>query len=121
MSSQPIVVAQPVVVHVLCGWCGDMLWEAHWLVVQHNNAKQMQKYCTTHNTDAVAYATHSGSYSTECKKEVHQLHTGTHWYTTITTVHNIHSGAQHIHDTETFRLPERQVASTMISVLILLV
>jgi len=32
-------VAQPVVVHVLCGWCGDMLWEAHWLVVQHNNAQ----------------------------------------------------------------------------------
>jgi len=26
MSSQPTVVAQPVVVHVLCGW------EAHWLV-----------------------------------------------------------------------------------------
>jgi len=34
MSSQPNVVAQPVVVHVLCG---DMLWEAHWLVVQYNN------------------------------------------------------------------------------------
>jgi len=33
---------------------------------------------------------------------------------------HIHSGAQHIHDAETFRLPERQVASTMISVLILL-
>jgi len=43
----------------------------------------------------------------------------THWYTTITTVHNIHSGAQQIYDTETFRLPERQVASTKISVLIL--
>jgi len=44
------------------------------------------------------------------------LHTGTH------VVHNnysIHSGAQHIHDTETFGLPEGQVASTMISVLIL--
>jgi len=36
MSSQPTVVVLPVVVHVLCG---DMLWEAHWLVVQHNNAK----------------------------------------------------------------------------------
>jgi len=34
-----------------------------------------------------------------------------------TAVHNIHSGAQHMHDTETFRQPERQVASTMISVL----
>jgi len=42
----------------------------------------------------------------------------THWYT-ITAVHNIHSGAQHIHDTEIFGLPEVQVASTMISVLIL--
>jgi len=20
-------------------WCGDMSWEAHWLVVQHNNAQ----------------------------------------------------------------------------------
>jgi len=43
----------------------------------------------------------------------------THWYTKITAVHNIHSGAQHIYDTEPFRLPEHQVASTMISVLIL--
>jgi len=43
----------------------------------------------------------------------------THWYTTITVVNNIHSGAQYIHDTETFELPEGQVASTMISVLIL--
>jgi len=93
-----------------------MLWEAHWLVVQHNNA---QKYCTIHNTDTVAYATHSGSYSAEHKKEVHYtlVHT---WYTTITAVHNIHSGAQHIHDTETFGLPEGQIASTMISVLIVL-
>jgi len=31
------------------------------------------------------------------------------WYTTITAVHNIHSGTQHKHNTETFRLPERQV------------
>jgi len=53
----------------------------------------------------------SCSYSTEHKKEVH--------YTLVhnTTVHNIHSSAQHIHDTEKFRLLERQVASTMISVL----
>jgi len=43
----------------------------------------------------------------------------THWYTTITVVHSIHSGAQHIYDTETFKLPERQVAPIMISVLIL--
>jgi len=78
------------------------------------------KYCTIHNTDVVAYATHSGSYSTERRKEVHLLHTGTHVvYTTITVVHNIYSGAQHIHDRETFRLPERQVSTTMISVLIL--
>jgi len=42
----------------------------------------------------------------------------THWYT-ITAVHNIHSGAQHIHDTETLGLPEGQLVSTMISVLIL--
>jgi len=56
----------------------------------------------------------SCSYSTERKKEVH--YTLVHKIT-ITAVHNIHSGAQHIHDTETLRLPERQVASTMISVL----
>jgi len=56
----------------------------------------------------------SCSYSTERKKEVHYalVHN-----TTITAVHNIHRGAQHIHDTETIRLPKRQVASTMISVL----
>jgi len=53
----------------------------------------------------------SFSYSTERKKEVH--YTLVH-NTTITAVHNIHSSVQHI---ETFRLPERQVASTMISVL----
>jgi len=68
-----------------------------------------------HNTGTVTYATHSGSYSTERKKEVH--YTLVHmWYTTITVVHNIQSGVQHIHDTETFGLPEGQVASTMISV-----
>jgi len=73
------------------------------------------KYCTIHNTDTEAYITHSGSYLTERKKEVHYtlVHT---WYTTITAVHNIHSGAQHI---QTFGLPEGQIASTMISVLIL--
>jgi len=52
----------------------------------------------------------SCSYSTERKKEVHYTLV---YNTTITAVHNIHSGAQHIHD----RLLERQVASTMISVL----
>jgi len=68
-----------------------------------------------HNTDTIAYVTHSGSYSTE--KEVH--YTLVHmWYTAITAVRNIHSGAQHMHDTETFGLPEGQVASTMISVLV---
>jgi len=78
----------------------------------HNKYK---KYCTIHNTDTVAYAKHSGSYLTE---EVHYtlVHT---WYTIITAVHNIHSDAQHIHDTETFGLPEGQVASTIISILIL--
>jgi len=97
MSSQPTVVAQPVVVHMLCGWCGDMLWEAHWLVVQHNSAKyKYKKYCTIYNTDTVAYATHSGSYSNECKKEVHYTLVRT-WYTTITAVYNIHSGEQHIY------------------------
>jgi len=68
-----------------------------------------KRYCTIHNTDTVAYATHSGSYSTERKRK----------YATITAVHNIHSSAQHIHDTETFGLPDGQVTSTMISVLIL--
>jgi len=48
----------------------------------------------------------SCSYLTERKKEEH--YTLVH-NTTITVVHNIHSSAQHIHDTETFRLPERQV------------
>jgi len=42
-----------------------------------------------------------------------KLHTDTH------VVHKIHSCAQHIQDTEIFWLPESQVASTMISVLIL--
>jgi len=41
------------------------------------------------------------------------------WYTTITAVHNIHSGAQRMHDTETFGLPDGQVASTMVLVLAL--
>jgi len=49
---------------------------------------------------------------------------GTLWYTRGTQQLQryttfIHSSAQHIHDTETFRLPKRQVASTMISVLAL--
>jgi len=56
----------------------------------------------------------SFSYSTERKKEVHYILVHN---TTITAIHNIHSGAQHIHDIETFRLPECQVSSTMISVL----
>jgi len=33
-------------------------------------------------------------------------------YTTITAVHNIYSGVQHIHEKEIFRLSEGQVAST---------
>jgi len=55
----------------------------------HNKCK---KYCTIHNTDTVAYATHSDSYSTERKKKVHRLHTGTQqlqWYTTFTAVHEL--------------------------------
>jgi len=71
----------------------------------------------------------SCSYSTEHKKEVHYtlvhntlvhntlVHNTLVHNTTITAVRNIHNGAQHIHDTETFRLSEHQVASTMISVL----
>jgi len=72
----------------------------------HNKYK---KYCTIHNTDTVAYATHSGSYSTERKKEVHY----THWYTTITAAHNIHNGVQH---TQVGYLKVKP--STMLSVLI---
>jgi len=107
MCSQPTVMAQPVVVHVLCGWCGDTLWEAHYNTTMYNKYK---KYCT--NANNVAYATHSGSYSTEHKKEVNytrgtQNYSGKQRFTT------------HMQDTETFGLPEGQVASTMISVLIL--
>jgi len=61
-----------------------------------------KKYCTIHNTHTVAYATHSGIYSTERKKEVHWLHTGTQqlqWYATFTAVHSTY-----VHDTGTFRL-----------------
>jgi len=70
----------------------------------HNKYK---KYCTIRE-----YATHSGSYSTERST----LYTGTH---VVHKNHNIHSGAQHIHDTETIGLLEGHVASTIISVLIL--
>jgi len=45
--------------------------------------------CTIHNADTVAYTTHSGSYSTECKKEVVlNNYSGTQhsqWCTTRTT------------------------------------
>jgi len=53
----------------------------------HNEYK---KYYTIYNRDTVVYVIHSGSYSTECKKEVNQVHTGTQqlqWYTTFTMVH----------------------------------
>jgi len=62
----------------------------------HNKYK---KYCTIHNTDTVAYTTHSGSYSTERKKEVHRLHTGTQQlqrYTTSTAVHNTYMTQKHL-------------------------
>jgi len=36
-----------------------MLWEAHYNTTMYNKYK---KYCTIHNTDTVAYATHSGYY-----------------------------------------------------------
>jgi len=49
----------------------------------------------------------------------HHHYTLVHMWYTITVVHNIHSGGQHIYDTETFGLLEGQVASTMILVLIL--
>jgi len=59
-----------------------MLWEAHYNTKMYNKYK---KYCT--NTDTVAYATYSGSYSTEHKKEVNYILVHT-WYTTITAVHS---------------------------------
>jgi len=62
-----------------------------------------KKYCTIHNTD------------TQHTVIATQLNTKRK-YTTITVVHNIYSGVQHIHETETFGLPEGQIASTMISV-----
>jgi len=113
MSSQPTVVAQPVVVDVLCGWC------LVWRYVVGGSGTTQQCTMNTKNTvlyTTVAYATHSGSYSTERKKEVHRLHTGTQqlqWYTTFTAVHSTCMTQKHL------GLPERQVASTMISVLIL--
>jgi len=57
-----------------------------------------KKYCTIHNTDTVAYTTHSGSYSTECKKGS-TLHTGTQKlqrYTTFTVVHNTYKTQKHL-------------------------
>jgi len=54
---------------------------------------------TIHNTDTVAYATHSGSYSTERKKEVHWLHTGAQQlqqYATFTAVHNTYMTQKHL-------------------------
>jgi len=61
----------------------------------------IKKYCTIHNTDTVAYATHSGSYSTECKKKY-----TTHWYThgtqqlqrytAFTVVHNTNMTQKHL-------------------------
>jgi len=68
-----------------------MLWEAHWL---HDNAQLIQKI---YNTDTVAYATYSGSYSTEAKRK-YTGYTLVHtWYTTIIAVHNIHSSALYIY------------------------
>jgi len=44
-----------------------------------------------HNTDTVAYATHSQVVTQLNAKRKYT----THWYTKITAVHNIHNGAQH--------------------------
>jgi len=58
-----------------------------------------KKYCTIHNTDTVAYATHNGSYSTECKKEVHWYTHGTQQlqqYATFTVVHNTYMAQKHL-------------------------
>jgi len=55
---------------------------------------------------------HNTVVATQLNAKGSTLHTGNTWYTTFTAV-------QHIHDTETFGLPEGQVASTMISVLVL--
>jgi len=108
MSSQPTVVAQSVVVHVLWGYVvgGSMISGT----TQQCTINTQHRHCSV--------ATHSGSYSTERIKEVHYSYTLDR-YTKITVVHNIHSSTRHIHDTETFGLPEGQVVSTMILVLIL--
>jgi len=47
------------------GCVKDLWW---YNTTMHNKYK---KYFTILNTDTVAYATHNGSYSTECKKEIH--------------------------------------------------
>jgi len=62
----------------------------------------------------------TGRYCTQLNAKGSTLHTGTQQlqrYITFTVVHNIHSGAQHIHYTETFGLLEGQVISVYISVL----
>jgi len=60
-----------------------------------------KKYCTIHNTDTVAYATHSGSYSAECKRKY-----TTHWYicgtqqlqqyTTFTAMYNTYMSQKYL-------------------------
>jgi len=72
MSSQPTVVAQPVVT----GAC--VVWVVWGYVVGGTLDSGTTQQCTIntkntiHNKDTVAHATHSGSYSTERKKEVHR-------------------------------------------------
>jgi len=75
MSSQPIVVAQTVVT----GAC--VVWVVWGYVVGGTLVSGTTQQCTIntkntvlaiHNTDTVAYTTHSGSYSTERKTEVHR-------------------------------------------------
>jgi len=83
---------------------------------RHTGYSGTTRQCTINTVlDTVAYATHSG---VATQLNVKRKYT-THWYTKITAVHNIHSSTQHMHDIETFGLPEGQVTSTMISVLIL--
>jgi len=84
-----IMSSQPSVLHVLRG---DMLWEAYWLCYNTTMHNKYKKHCTIHNTDTVAYTTHSGNYSTERKWRKYIGYTcGTQQlqqYKAFTAVHN---------------------------------
>jgi len=80
--------------------------------------QQCKKYCTIHNTDTVAYATHSGSYSTEHKKEIYYTlwyTRGTQqlqWYTIFTVVHNAHMTQKNLGYLEVMLLQPLILSST---------